>query len=673
MAITRRVLGAAAVLSLILAASVSGLPTEPQQDRREVAKEKAVEVQASAAKSEAEVTPDMATQETKVTKQGDKTKLEKAKQAAPYSSASHKENHQKHTQWAIGLNDGTHHGVAEYGLAAKEFGKAEKKQMQKEAATAANTHSEAAAANDPTSSRVQQLSPVADVLFQSHLKLEKHKKQIEKTVLDTKQAIARMKGGKEAQDVTVASGKVVDQIKRIESQIRNTAVAARARTMKAQLATAEPKVQKTVAAESAHKLSEAEKARDEARRMVEKSAENKREAQRFYAKTQSALEKTDAAKVAEEQRKANAEDDARYELERALRIRQQTAAMNQGSKGKVQAEVAKEKAMEVKASAAKSEAKAALVMASQKMKVMKQEDKAKLELSKQLAEKEAQEVQSLKHQELREETGMLTAKAQVKELKAKDQKHKQAEQMEMLSSKGKLKAAQSALKLAKDEEKTSLRQEKKRHRQAIRAVRDSLRRTVSVKQGVPADQGGITAAQKAAFALKELKVARMEMRERHDQVISATRKMTRSKIKHRFIKLKHESRKQAHEDSLRRAKKKAKKRAQKTLEKGERRAGREERKELRQAKRKIDKKYEETRTAAKKKLKKEFKKAAKTTSPEFSTSKVKVKVKAQGKSKMEKRANAKAEAKINQEWSKMFQAKREITQDVGPQVNDLAF
>jgi len=510
------------------------------------------------------------------------------------------------------------------------------------------------------------VAPMAD--SNATLVLEKHKKLIEKSMLDTKQAIARLNGGKQAQEVTAAGDKVVEQLKSIEIKIRATADAARAKAIKARLAVAGPAAQKSLAAEGAKKLSEAQDARDEAKRLVQQSAQDKAEAHRFYRKARAALKETDAAKVAAAKANSGSRDDARYELEKALRVRKQITAMHDGSEGKLKVEVAKEKAAEVKATAAKGKAKATKVKAVQKMKVLKQKDKATLNDAKLVAKKEARELQNVGLMEVKVQSEEKTAKAKVKELKHKDQKHKAAENAELLKSKGKVKAAKAVLKLAKTEEKRTFRKERKHHRQAVRAVRDSLRRKVSVKPGVVADQGGITAARKAAFALKELKVAKMQTNQRHEEVLAATRKLTKRKIEHRFIGMKHESRRKQHAEAMKRTKKKANKGAKKALKRGKRRADREERKELRQAKRKINRKKDKAVAAAKKKMKKQIKKAVKRVDSKGAVAAAKKKKKAENiyrskkkkrvLSAMEQKANEKAGAKINQQWSNIFKTER---------------
>ena len=320
------------------------------------------------------------------------------------------------------------------------------------------------------------------------LVLEKHKKLIEKSMLDTKQAIARLNGGKQAQEVTAAGDKVVEQLKSIEIKIRATADAARAKAIKARLAVAGPAAQKSLAAEGAKKLSEAQDARDEAKRLVQQSAQDKAEAHRFYRKARAALKETDAAKVAAANANSGSRDDARYELEKALRVRKQITAMHDGSEGKLKVEVANEKAAEVKATAAKGKAKATKVKAVQKMKVLKQKDKATLNDAKLVAKKEARELQNVGLMEVKVQSEEKAAKAKIKELKHKDRKHKAAENAELLKSEGKVKAAKAVLKLAKTEEKQTFRKERKHHRQAVRAVRDSLRRKVSVKPGSNSSQ-----------------------------------------------------------------------------------------------------------------------------------------------------------------------------------------
>lgn len=155
--------------------------------------------------------------------------------------------------------------------------------------------------------------------------------------------------------------------------------------------------------------------------------------------------------------------------------------MHDGSEGKLKVEVAKEKAAEVRATVAKGKAKSMNVKAVQKMKVLKQKDKATPNDAKLVTKKEARELQNVGLMVVKVQSEEKTAKAKVKELKHKDQKHKAAENAELLKSKGKVKAANAVLKLAKTEEKRTFRKERKHHRQAVRAVRDSLRREVSVR------------------------------------------------------------------------------------------------------------------------------------------------------------------------------------------------
>lgn len=107
-------------------------------------------------------------------------------------------------------------------------------------------------------------------------------------MLDTKQAIVRLNGGKQAQEVTAAGDKVVEQLKSVEIKIRATADA-RAKAIKARLAVAGPASQKWLDDEGAKKLSDAQDARDEAKRLVQHSAQDKAEAHRFYRKARGAL------------------------------------------------------------------------------------------------------------------------------------------------------------------------------------------------------------------------------------------------------------------------------------------------------------------------------------------------------------------------------------------------
>merc|ERR1712166_1367391 len=124
-------------------------------------------------------------------------------------------------------------------------------------------------------------------------------------------------------------------------------------------------------------------------------------------KARAALKETDAAKVAAAQVNSGSRDDARYELQKALRVRKEITAMHDGSEGKLKVEVAKEKA--------------ARVNAVQKMRVLKQKDKASLNDAKLVAKKEAREFQNVGLMEVKVQSEEKTAKAKVKELKHKDQ------------------------------------------------------------------------------------------------------------------------------------------------------------------------------------------------------------------------------------------------------------
>merc|ERR1711988_88128 len=172
---------------------------------------------------------------------------------------------------------------------------------------------------------------------------------------------------------------------------------------------------------------------------------------------------------------------------------------------------------------------------------------------------------------------MGAAKGKLQKMQADAVKHDSAEKMERLQAKTKLEQAKAELKLAKKEEARSDRRERQHTRQAKRAIRTSLRRKVATKPGAPVDQGAITAARKATFALKQLDIAKTESRARHKAVVNALREFVKNKIEHRFIRLKHKTRKAAHEKAVMQAKKDASKRAKKSLRQAKRRARTKER------------------------------------------------------------------------------------------------